>query len=424
MDYLIIAIVCFAGGGFAMFVGLDVKRRTIEQMRSQQESQSKINQEQLKEIHRESQRVSQDTANLVNARQEFEKRVVTYKELQDENALLKTDLRNIGTSLRKLQLDRDSQSTVQAEIKKKVDAIGTMYLKENVKWIGKSLNANNFSLCKERLTDVIERCRGIGFEITREEEATYVAELRSEYEKAVRAAFEREEQVRIRAQIREEQKLEREIQREQLRIERERTALQEALAKALALTADQHSEEIESLKARLAEAEEKQRAISQAQLTKAGFVYVISNIGSFGDGVYKIGMTRRLEPQDRIRELGDASVPFPFDIHMMISCQNAPALENALHRQLFKQQVNKTNPRKEFFRSDIETIAHIVRDNHGEVAYTADAEALQYRQSLAMPDEDQEFIDHVYDELEDEDDTVGEEASQPLISSEKESASL
>ena len=337
---------------------------------------------------------------------------------------MKTDLRNIGTSLRKLQLDRDSQSTVQAAINKKIDEIGTIYLKENVKWIGKTLNANNFSLCKERLTDVIERCRGIGFQITAEEEATYIAELRSEYEKAVRAAFEREEQARIRAQIREEQKLEREIQREQSRIERERIVLQEALTKALAASADQHSAEIESLKARLAEAEEKQRAISQAQLTKAGFVYVISNIGSFGDGVYKIGMTRRLEPQERIRELGDASVPFPFDVHMMISCQNAPALENALHRQLFKQQVNKTNPRKEFFRSDIETIVRIVRDNHGEVAYTADAEALQYRQSLAMPDEDQEFIDHVYDELDDQDESAGEEASQSLISSETESAPL
>src|SRR4029078_6604091 len=117
---------------------------------------------------------------------------------------------------------------------------------------------------------------------------------------------------------------------------------------------------------------------------------------SFGDGVYKIGMTRRLEPLDRVRELGDASVPFPFDVHMMISCQNAPTLENALHKALSKQQVNKTNPRKEFFRSDIETIVKLVKEHHGEVEYTADAEALQYRQSLSMSDDDAEFVEQVF----------------------------
>jgi T5orf172 domain len=167
------------------------------------------------------------------------------------------------------------------------------------------------------------------------------------------------------------------------------------------------------LRARLAEAEAKERAISQAQLTKAGFVYVISNIGSFGEGMYKIGMTRRLEPLDRVRELGDASVPFPFDVHMMISCQNAPTLENALHKALFKHQVNKTNPRKEFFRSDIETIVNLVKEHHGEVEYIADAEALQYRQSLSMSDEDAEFVEQVFDTV-DEDGEDGEDISSPV----------
>jgi hypothetical protein len=234
----------------------------------------------------------------------------------------------------------------------------------------------------------------------------------------VRAAFEREEQARIKAQIREEQKLEREIQREQERINRERAVVEAALAKALAEARDEHSAEVESLRARLAEMEDKQRAISQAQLTKAGFVYVISNIGSFGDDVFKIGMTRRLEPLDRVRELGDASVPFPFDVHMMISCNDAPALENALHRSLFKHQVNKTNPRKEFFRADIESIVQIVQEHHGEVEYVADAEALQYRESLSMSDEDQEFIEHVFDDLEEEDETFGDDPSVPVRSSE------
>ena len=122
-----------------------------------------------------------------------------------------------------------------------------------------------------------------------------------------------------------------------------------ALQKALAEAADEHSEEVERLKARLAEAVAKsQRTIAQAQLTKAGYIYVISNIGSFGQDVYKVGMTRRLEPLDRVRELGDASVPFSFDIHMMIACDDAPALENALHHALHKTRLNKLNLRKEF----------------------------------------------------------------------------
>jgi hypothetical protein len=113
-----------------------------------------------------------------------------------------------------------------------------------------------------------------------------------------------------------------------------------------------------------------------AQQTKAGNVYVISNVGTFGAGVFKVGMTRRLEPLDRIRELGDASVPFPFDVHMMISCEDAPALECALHRALHKSRINRVNPRKEFFRTDLQLIVDVVQEHHGCVDYAADPEAL------------------------------------------------
>ena len=118
---------------------------------------------------------------------------------------------------------------------------------------------------------------------------------------------------------------------------------------------------------------------------------MLSNIGSFGDGVYKIGMTRRLEPHDRVSELSSASVPFPYDVHMMISCDDAPTLENALHRELHKQRVNKVNFRKEFFRADFDSIRKIVESQHGDVEYRAEPEALQYRESMNMPDEDYEI---------------------------------
>ena len=134
-------------------------------------------------------------------------------------------------------------------------------------------------------------------------------------------------------------------------------------------------------------------------MTKAGHVYVLSNIGSFGEGMYKIGMTRRLEPQDRVRELGDASVPFPFDVHMMISCDDAPTLENALHRELHKQRVNRVNFRKEFFRVDFDSIRRIVESQRGEVEYHAEPEALQYRESVSMLDEDYDFIEHTVESV-------------------------
>jgi multidrug efflux pump subunit AcrA (membrane-fusion protein) len=175
-------------------------------------------------------------------------------------------------------------------------------------------------------------------EISKNEERVLLEELKKQFELAVRAAVEREEQARIRAQMREELKREKEIQDEIERAEREKRAVQVALDRAMREADGRHSVEIARLQAQLAEAEAKsQRAISQAQLTKAGTVYVISNIGSFGEGVFKIGMTRRLEPMDRVIELGDASVPFPFDVHMMIATDNAPELEKALHRAFYKQ---------------------------------------------------------------------------------------
>lgn len=139
------------------------------------------------------------------------------------------------------------------------------------------------------------------------------------------------------------------------------------------------------LRERLQTAEEKnQRAISMAQQTKAGNVYVISNVGSFGDDVYKIGMTRRLEPLDRIRELGDASVPFEFDVHALIYSDDAPGLERQLHRRFLKLQMNKVNPRKEFFKVGIADIKDAVTHLGITAKWTMAAEARQYRESIAI----------------------------------------
>ncbi|HEV2970556.1 MAG TPA: GIY-YIG nuclease family protein [Pirellulales bacterium] len=403
MDYIIVAILGIAGGWGCALIALAVQRAKLRAQKREQDLMAERISQSSHAIGTARQQIETESSRLEAARAQFDMRAVAYTELHDENAILKRDLRNLDVGVRKLQLDRDQQRQSQEALNQRANELGSRYLKESVKWISSSLNPNNFSGCKQRLIDVIVRCRGIGFEVPARQEAELLANLKSEYEMAVRAAFAREEQTRIKAQIREEQIRAKEIDRELKRIDREREAIKAALDKALAEANDQYSAVVENLKARLAEAEEKaQRTISQAQLTKSGHVYVISNIGSFGEGVFKVGMTRRLEPQERIHELSSASVPFPFDVHMMISSDDAPTLEHVLHQHLRRNRINRTNPRKEFFKTDIETICRIVKDNHGEVSFVADAEALQYRQSLTMPEEDQEFVESVYDDLDEE----------------------
>ena len=118
---------------------------------------------------------------------------------------------------------------------------------------------------------------------------------------------------------------------------------------------------------------------------RAGYVYIISNIGSFGENVYKIGMTRRLEPMDRISELGDASVPFNFDVHAMIFSDDAPALESALHHAFERNKVNMINTRREFFKVSLDEIKAVVREHFDKtVEFINIPEAEQYRESLML----------------------------------------
>ncbi|MEW5931182.1 MAG: DUF4041 domain-containing protein [Gemmatimonadota bacterium] len=214
--------------------------------------------------------------------------------------------------------------------------------------------------------------------------------LAFEYQEKIQA--EKEEQRRIREQMREEEIAQREMEKARQEAEREEQRYEQALQKAReeidqAVGAKQAklSAKIAELEARLAEAHErKERAIARAQMTRSGHVYVISNIGSFGENVFKIGMTRRLDPFERIRELGDASVPFQFDVHAVIYTDDAPALENTLHRAFHFRRVNRVNERKEFFNVTVDEIADVARRHHADIEFTRLAEAEEYRKTLAL----------------------------------------
>ncbi len=203
---------------------------------------------------------------------------------------------------------------------------------------------------------------------------------------------EREEQRRIKQEMREEERARREYEKAAKEAEREENLLQklmtEAHEKLKAASEEERAEyerKIKELEQKYREAEERnQRALSMAQQTKRGHVYVISNVGSFGDDVFKIGLTRRLEPLDRVKELGDASVPFDFDVHAMIYNEDAPSLEATLHQVFADFQVNRVNPRKEFFRVGIKDIREVLDKIGIEAKWTMLGEAKEYRETMAI----------------------------------------
>jgi hypothetical protein len=203
---------------------------------------------------------------------------------------------------------------------------------------------------------------------------------------------EKDEQKRIREQIREEEKARRDFENAQREAAKEESRIQAAVEKArleIATASDEKKLEYEAKIAELTErlasiVEKGQRAISMAQQTRRGHVYVISNIGSFGENVYKLGMTRRLDPFDRVKELGDASVPFEFDVHAVIYSEDAPKFEKELHKSFAVLQINKVNSRKEFFRIDLKTIREKIESLGVEAKWTMLAAASEYRESLAL----------------------------------------
>lgn len=203
---------------------------------------------------------------------------------------------------------------------------------------------------------------------------------------------EKEEQRQIREKIREEEKARRDYERAIREAAKEEDMLRQAMAKAQAqisqATAEQrakYEEQLTTLQAKLVETEAKnQRAISMAQQTRRGHVYVISNIGSFGENVYKIGMTRRLDPLDRVKELGDSSVPFEFDVHAMIYSDDCPALEHQLHKHFVQGQINKVNHRKEFFRANLNSIREEISSLGINAQWTMTAVAAEYRETQAI----------------------------------------
>lgn len=209
--------------------------------------------------------------------------------------------------------------------------------------------------------------------------------LTHEYRENIK--LEREEKTEASRLAREEQKLIRDMERaeeEEARYLRLLDKAKKEAEKSVGPKLDAYNEQIKMLESDFAEAHARfERAQAMAERTRSGYVYIISNIGSFGDDVIKIGLTRRLDPMDRVREFGDASVPFVFDTHAVIYSDDAPALERALHGEFERTRVNAQNYRKEFFRASLDDVEKAVKRLAPEASFFKDVEAQDYRETLA-----------------------------------------
>jgi hypothetical protein len=278
------------------------------------------------------------------------------------------------------------------------------YCVDNVKF-------DNVELGETRIRKSFDACNKLGRVMTVSLSDEFLSlkldELHLAHEFQLKKQEEKEEAKKAREQLREQQKLEQEIRAARDKIAKERkhfTAALKSLESRLSVATDE--QERTELQARMDEVQGQRDALDQEekvidyreQNAKAGYVYVISNVGAFGEGVYKIGMTRRLEPMERVDELGDASVPFWFDVHAMVFSENAPTLEAKLHERFAAGRLNKVNGRKEFFRADIKEIEAVIRANYDSVVEVVhDAPAEQYRESLrmVMPSQAIQTAEHV-----------------------------
>lgn len=253
---------------------------------------------------------------------------------------------------------------------------------------------NNFESALKRISTAREAISKLGsimdIAITQKYFDAKIDELTLAFEYRQKKQEEKELQQELRAQMREEAKLQKEIEAERKKIEKEQQHYQNAMNMLIAQIDAAEGEEKSALIAKKEELENQLQDINKAMADidyreanqRAGYVYIISNIGSFGENIFKIGMTRRLDPTERVTELGDASVPFNFDIHAMIFSDDAPALEAALHRAFEDRKLNMVNTRREFFRVSLEEIKEVVKKNFDKTVEFIDIpDAEQYRVS-------------------------------------------
>lgn len=386
----------------------------------------------LVDINKEKQNIMNDINKLTSKKEEFSNNIETLRaeliDLRDEllmqsfgfyepkygfesSELFQQEINDIRNKQKKLVRDKEATYhsldwTIGNDKKK-----GREFILDTIKLTLRAFNNecdnaiskvkfNNLEISEKRINKVFEDLNKLTdmqrVSITREYLDLKLEELYLKYEFEQKKQEEKEEQLAIKERMREEAQALKELEKAKEKVEKEEKHFEQAIEKMHAQMETAKDADREKLLAKLQELEtqleetkkNKEDVLYRVQNTRAGYVYVISNIGSFGEDVYKIGMTRRLEPMDRVRELGDASVPFIFDVHAMIFSDDAPSLENAIHKALSNKKVNKVNDRKEFFKVELREIESLVKKNHNKtVEFTKLAIAEEYRKSIQFAKE-------------------------------------
>lgn len=265
-----------------------------------------------------------------------------------------------------------------------------------------NLSVKNIDTLRNKITKSFETLNKIfsvdGIQLERKILQYKLEELNLVYTYELKKEQEKEQQRAIKEQMIEEEKVRREIERQKAKLEKDQAQCSNEINKLMGYMQKTQSDvekqlyidKIKDLEEKLRQLEEDKATVLEREANaRAGYVYVISNIGSFGENVYKIGMTRRLEPMDRIKELGSASVPFEFDVHAMIFSDDAPTLETALHQKFEKKSVNRVNLRKEFFKVSLDEIEQVVKENYNNtVTFTKIPVAKEYNETLKIIQQD------------------------------------
>jgi hypothetical protein len=290
-------------------------------------------------------------------------------------------------------------------------AEGLKMAKNNVKQILRSFNTecesiidkvkfSNLSAISERITKSCEALNKMNTVNKVSINDSYLnlkqLELRLVYEYAQQKEKEKEDERQRREELREQKKLEQEIKKAKEKIKKEQNHFENAIEELkLKLESSVDEIEIEKLRAKITDLETKLEDVNKQMVdidyrernTRAGYVYVISNIGAFGENTFKIGVTRRLDPMERIKELGDASVPFKFDVHCLVFSEDAPTFENKLHQTFENFRINCVNTKREFFRVPLQQIEAVIRTNYNDtfdMKHIPDAEEFRISEKVRL----------------------------------------
>ncbi|SCU49066.1 DUF4041 domain-containing protein [Staphylococcus aureus] len=370
---------------------LNLERKDISAKNERLVEEIRVKKEKIKELEKniEGKIFNSDLKDIFVAH--FEESI-TSKELNDKLSMLSLDEKDMVKNDEAVYYSgfEDKKSFINNQIKQILRSFNT-----ECDYLFSSLTSKNYENHHKKIIRSFETLNKIykvdNVEITRKYLQIKLEKLNLINERAIKIEQEKELQREIKEQMKEEEKVRRELELEEKKIEKEERQFGNEIKSLFKrLEKSQHdvekelyADKIRELEEKVKQLEEDKKDVENRKLnTRAGYVYVISNIGSFGEGVYKIGLTRRLEPYDRVKELGDASVPFEFDVHAMIFSDDAPTLESILHRHFRDRELNKVNHRKEFFRVDIDEIEEVVKNNHNNtVEFTKIPVAEQYWES-------------------------------------------